>query len=94
VRLHDDHKHAQLLAQRLSKIPGIVIDEKNVETNIITFDVNQLHQSPDNLLDALKHEGVLLSRFTPTTFRAVTHLGISHQDILDAIEVIDNTLLQ
>tara|TARA_B100000315_G_C14589901_1_gene595180 strand:- start:2734 stop:3771 length:1038 start_codon:yes stop_codon:yes gene_type:complete len=94
VRLHDDHKHAQLLAQGLEKVPGIMIDAKKIETNIIIFDVGQFHQSQDNLFNALKREGLLLSRFTPTSFRAVTHLGITHQDIVDAIEIINNTFLQ
>ncbi len=92
LKLHDDHKHAKLLAQGLAKIPGIAIDEDTVETNIVIFDVSGIRQSPDDLLETLKNEGVLMSRFTPTTFRAVTHLDISHQDISDAMDVISNTI--
>ena len=92
ARLHEDHANAQLLAQGLAKIPGIVIDEKAVETNIVIFDVGGINIEPDQLLNTLKDEGVLLSRFTPTTFRAVTHLDISRQDILDAMDILKNVL--
>lgn len=92
VRLHEDHQHAQLLAQGLAKIPGIVIDEKTVETNIVLFDVGGIGQEADALINALKDAGVLLSRFTPTSFRAVTHLDVSRQDTLNAIDILKNVL--
>ena len=92
VRLHEDHQHAQLLAQGLAKIPGVTSDEKAVETNIVLFDIGEIAQEPDQLLNKLKDDGVLVSRFTPTIFRAVTHLDVSHQDILDAIDILKNVL--
>ncbi len=92
ARLHEDHANAQRLAQGLAKIPEAEIDEKTVETNIVLFDVGGITQEPDQLLNRLKDEGLLVSRFTTTTFRAVTHLDVSQQDILDATDILKNVL--
>ena len=40
-RLHEDHQHAQMLAQGLAKIPGIVIDPQNVKTNLVFFSLSE-----------------------------------------------------
>ena len=88
ARLRDDHEHARLLAHGLAAIPGIAIDPNAVETNIMLFNVTGIDQEPDAFMNALKDAGVLVSQFTPTIFRAVTHLDVSRQDVLDAVEII------
>ena len=88
ARLRDDHEHARLLAHGLAKISGIAIDPNAVETNIVLFDVTGIDQEPDAFMNALKDAGVLVSQFTPTIFRAVTHLDVSRQGVLDAVEII------
>src|SRR5207245_9758503 len=37
--LHRDHQNARYLAEGLAQIPGIGIDPKKVQTNIVIFDV-------------------------------------------------------
>ena len=88
ARLRDDHDHARQLANGLATIPGITIDPDAVETNIVLFDAAGTRHAPDAFMTALNNAGVRVSRFTPTTFRAVTHLDVSRQDVLDAVEII------
>jgi len=93
-KLHDDHKHAKLLSLNLEEIPGIGIDSTATQTNIVVFDVGSVSKNPDKLLDTLRNEGILVSRFTSTTFRAVMHLDITEEDVLYAIQVLKCTLSQ
>ena len=39
-RLAEDHANARLLAEGLSRIPGISINPAKVQTNILIFDVS------------------------------------------------------
>ena len=39
-RLAEDHVHARRLAEGLCRLPGVVLDPKSVETNIVLFELN------------------------------------------------------
>src|SRR5689334_10116793 len=40
ARLHEDHANARYLAEALAQLPGIKVDLRKVQTNIIIFDVS------------------------------------------------------
>jgi len=80
ARLKDDHDHATRLAHLLVQIPSVTLDLKSVETNMIFFDVKS-SRSPADLVAALKADGVLINAVGGTTYRAVTHLDVSADDI-------------
>lgn len=86
-RLAEDHIHAKTLAAALSKLPGILINAEKVETNIVIFDIDKTRYSPDQAVDALKKEGVLVVVFGKTLLRAVTHLGVNAKDIDRAVRI-------
>lgn len=97
ARLKDDHEHARRLAAALQKIPNVSIDVDGVETNIVLFDVLGATRSAEEILAALKQEGVLINSvgYAPggrLTFRAVTHLDISASDVERAGEVFARVL--
>jgi threonine aldolase len=78
-RLAEDHANARTFAEGLANIPGIVVDPSVVESNMVFFDA----ADGDNtrLVEAVAAEGVLLSGSDDGRIRAVTHYGISSEDI-------------
>ena len=88
ARLAQDHAHAKRLAEVLAELPGVRLNPKDVETNIVVFDISETHRTADAVLAALKAEGLLLIPFNATTLRAVTHLDVSHAQIDQACAVL------
>jgi threonine aldolase len=92
ARLAQDHAHAKLLAQELSKIQGIQIDPSKVETNILVFDISATGLDTTEFSSRLKHSGVLANGISPTHMRMVTHYDVSRTDIEQTIQVARQVL--
>jgi len=92
ARLKEDHEHARRLAQLLKPIPTVSIQSELVETNIILFDVRDDGRPVQEILEALKQAGVLINSVGGRSFRAVTHLDISAQDIETAGQIFSRVL--
>lgn len=80
-RLAEDHQHAKMLANALTKIKGFQIDPDHVETNIVVFDVSNSGLTVDEIVGKMKEKGVLLVPFGATLVRAVTSLQVTREDI-------------
>ncbi|MGQ0810347.1 MAG: threonine aldolase family protein [Nitrospiraceae bacterium] len=91
-RLKEDHDNATRLARHLQKIPSITLDPEQVETNIVIFDVVGHRDSPQDVVAALKQEGVLINAVGGTSFRAVTHLDVTAHDIEQASQIFAHVL--
>lgn len=91
-RLKEDHQHARRLAELLQGIPAVSLDPAHVETNIVIFDVKLGHRSAQELLAALNMNGVLINAVGPSSFRAVTHLDVSAEDIEKAGAIFADVL--
>ncbi|MEM9946674.1 MAG: GntG family PLP-dependent aldolase [Cyanobacteria bacterium P01_D01_bin.36] len=89
-RLAEDHENAQLLAQGLQNMKGVVIDPTAVETNIVNFEV--IEQSADEVVKELAQSGVAVLATGPQKIRAVTNLMVHRQDIQQAIDAISKAL--
>src|SRR5436853_3281193 len=79
-RLADDHARARRLAE------GLDLDASVVETNFVAF------PDPGDGEARLAARGVLVSDLRPGMLRAVTHLGVSDDDIDQAIEIVPEAL--
>lgn len=77
-RLKDDHANATLLADLASNIAGVTVVRP--ETNIVMLDVADAVA----VVAALKARDVLMTEFTPTRVRAVTHLDVDATMIRNA----------
>jgi threonine aldolase len=86
-RLADDHRHARILADGVSALPGIVLDPPEVDTNIVVFRLPGVAQA-EAFEVALEKEGVLVSNFGGGRLRVVTHDGITEADCFAAVEVM------
>lgn len=91
-RLADDHANARKLAGALSQMPGLSIDLKSVETNILFCDVDPKLGSGGEFADRLKDAGVWVIATGPQRIRAVTHLDVSSEDVDRAIDLVRRCL--
>ena len=87
ARLAHDHSRAKKLANAITGLPGVRLDPRSVETNIVIFDV------PDAaaFVARLQEMGVLGAGISRTTVRLVTHLDVDDSGIDRAIEAIRRT---
>ena len=104
ARLAEDHALARRLALGLSQIRGLDVDPGRVQTNIVggrlvpggrlVSDVPADHGAPDAevFLSRLLSHGVKAKRTGPTSFRMVTHHGITEEDIDYVIDVCRGVL--
>jgi threonine aldolase len=83
-----DHENAQLLAQGLAEIPGIQIDPKTVQTNIVIFDVGRARLGAAQFVEKLNQRKVLTGAVDATRVRVVTHRDVSRADCEQAVRVI------
>lgn len=91
-RLAIDHRNARTLAFALAELPNITIDPDSVETNILFFDLaNDLPSAPD-ICNMLATRGVLMLAENARRVRAVTHLDVDHNQIQQAIPIIEDVL--
>lgn len=84
ARLAEDHANAHYLATLLQDIPGVVVDVKAVETNLVMFQVPRSSKTTDVLLADCREAGVLLNAMGDLAFRVVTHLDVNHEDMVAA----------
>jgi threonine aldolase len=91
-RLAEDHANARRLAEGLADIPGIAIEPEAVQSNIVFFGVSEGRMALAELGAALAQEGVLFSQTEPTRFRAVTHYGITAEDIEATLATVARAL--
>jgi threonine aldolase len=86
-RLAEDHANARTLAQGLANMPGIAVDPATVESNMVFFGATDGENA--RLVEAVAAEGVLLSGSDDGRIRAVTHYGVSREDIDVALATIN-----
>ncbi|MCI0419031.1 MAG: aminotransferase class I/II-fold pyridoxal phosphate-dependent enzyme [Acidobacteria bacterium] len=91
-RLAEDHAHAKLLAEGLAEIPGLKLNPKDVETNIVIFDIAQTGLTPQALLERFLEHGLRMSPVFPTRLRAVTHLDVSRAQVEEAAQIVRRVL--
>jgi threonine aldolase len=93
-RLAEDHARARRLAEGLVHA-GVPVDLEQVETNFVQIDLASLELVRADALERLRAAGVGLSAtIHPTVIRAVTHLGVSEEDVERAVELVSAVLVE
>ena len=92
TRLKTDHENAKLLAELLSKIKGIQIDSKRIQTNIVTFNFTSPAINDNSFIEELEENGVLALTQGKNNVRLVTHRGIEKEDIEKTVATIERIL--
>jgi threonine aldolase len=80
-RLQEDHRRAKRLGRYIAKLPGIELDEKSLQTNIVIFDVRNSQYNGGQVIEKLEKYGIKMLTFAGTKIRAVTHLHITDANI-------------
>jgi threonine aldolase len=87
-RLEEDHKNALYLTEKLQEIHGVSIENK-VETNIVFFKLNI--DNKKFIREMLNHN-IRIEELGHGRLRAVTHSGVSREDIQDFIKITKKIL--
>ena len=85
-RLSEDHRRARALADAAAATDGL--DAVPPETNILMIDLRRERLSAPAVLEVLAERGVLMTMFSPSRLRAVTHLDVDDVGIRRAIEAL------
>jgi len=91
-RLAEDHDNAQMLAQRLARVPGIALDAAKVQTNIVIFSVRPSGLSSAEFLSQIGARGVLAVPVDDDRVRMVTHLDVTRRQVEEAAEIVASVL--
>jgi threonine aldolase len=86
-RLHEDHENARLLAEAMSKMPGLRVDAKNVQSNIFMAWAESQAKA-EKLVALAEAEGVRFRSFGGGVMRLVTNKEVTRAGALYAIDVI------
>ncbi len=92
ARLHEDHANAKFLAEGLAKLPGVHVDPKKVQTNIVIFDVRGTGQTAAQISASLGKRGVLCGPTDKFGLRMVTHCDVNRSSIEQALEICRDLL--
>lgn len=92
-RLDEDHATARLLAEGLAALPGLHVDLGRVQTDIVRFELAAGGPTPAGFLAALRERGVLMGGVGGRALRAVTHYGISTDDVHAAVDAARDVLV-
>ena len=91
-RLAEDHKNARRLAEGIANINGLSIEPARVQTNIIYFELDENRMTAKELVTELDKKGVKLLALGEGRLRAVTHYGISAEDIDLTIKTLSEVM--
>jgi len=91
ARLANDHAHAQCLAAGIRRIEGLRLEPEQVDTNLVFFAVDPRLGSAPDFCERLRERGLLVSPFSATRLRAVTHLDVDRPDVSRALEILAET---
>ncbi len=91
-RLAEDHANAQRLARGLAESTGILLDPRQVHTNIVIFEMAPGQMTPGDLVAGLAAQGVKLNDIGGRRLRAVTHCDVGHEDIDYALSAVRDVL--
>ena len=75
-RLHEDHANARHLAEALAQLPGITVDLRKVQTNIIIFDVRGTGRTAAEISTGLAKRNVLANPTGKYDIRMLTHVDV------------------
>ena len=90
-RLAEDHANARRLADGLAALPGVSLDPKTIDTNIVFFDLTG-SLTAGVAVERMLARGVRMGALGAHTIRAVTHLDVDARGIERALAVARDAL--
>jgi threonine aldolase len=93
ARLAEDHENARLLARGLAEIDVVETRPDEVDTNMVFFNIRPSAMSAPELVQRMAQVGVLMHYETVQRIRLVTHLDVSRDQVLAAVEAFRSVLM-
>ncbi len=99
-RLAEDHENSKLLAHGLADYPQIDIQPERVKTNIVVFSLRDSagqiagKAQTELFVEKIREQGVLVGAISAEKIRAVTHYGITGEDIKTALNGIRRAVIE
>ena len=90
--LHRDHENARCLAEGLAQIPGVSVDSKKVQTNIVIFDVRGTGRTAAEICAELGKRMILAGPTDRYAIRMVTHYDVDRSGIERALAALHEIL--
>lgn len=87
-RLAEDHVNARRLGELISANEGLSLSPKQIDTNIIYFEIAPGICSASEFAKKIGKHGLLMLPLSRTHVRAVTHLNVTREDVEQAGEII------
>jgi threonine aldolase len=81
-----DHENARYLAEGLARIPGVSVDPRKVQTNIVIFGVERTGRVAAEICGELAKRKVLAGATDKFSIRMVTHYDVDRAGIDHALE--------
>jgi len=94
ARVADDHRRCRMLAERLADVPGLSVDVRKVQTNMVYVGTTASGLPAADAVAILEKAGVLCLDEAPWSIRLVTHLDVDEADVREAGEIIATTFEQ
>jgi len=91
-RLQEDHDNARFLAEGLQSLPGIEVNQHQVQTNFVLADLSQSQLKASVFLQRLRDEGILATQVDDFRVRFVTSREVEREDITVALQVIKEVI--
>jgi threonine aldolase len=91
-RLKEDHRNAKTLAEKLTSIKGIELDQPDVKSNIIFFKVNPSLIAGESFVSKLEENSIKILMTEPGVFRAVLHREVSAEQVDTVTRTIESIL--
>lgn len=91
-RLREDHDNAMRLARGIARIDGLSIDLAHVHTDIVYFEVVRDGLTAEELAKRLDSRSVRMLSVGPKRIRAVTHYGVTADDVESAIFALEDVM--
>lgn len=92
TRLDTDHKNAKILAARLASIPGIELDEKTVQINMVFFAVNKPGFDHEGFVKKMKEQDILINAVDDGLYRFVTHYWVGEPELEKTVAAVGEIL--
>ena len=90
-KIDKDNQNAKLLAQLISKSKNVELNLNLIQTNIVSFKLND-NIKVNDFVSKCKESGVKLSHIGSNRIRCVTHLDLNKEMIEKAAQIIINIL--
>ncbi len=87
-RLAQDHALARLLAEKLGAIPGLAVNLRTVQTNIVRTGVSALGAPAAKVAERLAEQNVFVLAQQADTLRWLTHRHVTPADVEEAASIM------